>query len=180
MPIKKIIFIFTLLLGALQLSAQNEGKTDSIQSPPIHNNIKMMGDFMLDMNMLAPPQLPSFSSNMLWPDATKDYNLLFQLPNKMTLSGGTYIPSMYSSFGYGYGYGMFASSNFLQSATFQLNDNMRLTTYGQYRLDGRKVPNPSALPWEKDKFVGGMELKVNKNFGIRVEVQRGGNPMYPY
>lgn len=178
MPIKKIILIFTLLIGVLQVSAQNEGKTDSIQSPPIQN-IKMFGDFMLDMNILAPPpKLPSFSSNMLWPDATKDYSLLFQLPSQMTLSGGTYIPSMYSSIGYGYG--IFPSSNFLQSATFRLNDNMRLTTYGQYTLDGRKIPNPSALPWEKDNFMGGMELKVNKNFGIRIEVQKGHNPMYPY
>lgn len=170
---KKLLFTFALLIGFTHLSAQNEVTSDSIQAPPVHN-IKVFGDFMLDMNLLTPPKLPSFSTNLLEPDATKNYSLLFQLPLQMILSK-THIYNSYSSFGVG----MFPSSNYLQSATFQLNNNMRLSTYGQYTLDGKRIPNPSALPWEKNNFMGGMELKFNKNFGIRIEVQQGRNSMYP-
>lgn len=171
---KKILFIFAFLMGITQLSAQNEVTSDSIQTPPAHN-IKPFGDFMLDMNLLTPPKLPSFSTNLLGPNASKDYSLLFMLPLQMVLSK-THVYNSYSSFGIG----VFPTSNYLQSATFHLNDNMRLSTYGQYTLDGRRIPNPSALPWEKNNFMGGMELKFNKNFGIRIEVQQGRNPMYPY
>jgi len=171
---KRMILIGVLFLAIAKLSAQNEVTNDSIQAPPMHN-IKPFGGFMLDMNLLIPQKLPSFSTNLLGPDATKDYNLMFQLSPQMTLSK-TYVYNTYSPLGMG----VFATSNYLQSATFRLNDNMTLSTYGQYTLDGRRIPNSSALPWEKNYFMGGMELKVNKNFGIRVEVQQGRNPMYPY
>ncbi|NDV82897.1 occludin [Bacteroides sp. 51] len=171
---RKLIFILTLLAGTFRLSAQNEVTTDSIQTPPAYN-IKPFGDFMLDMTLFTAPKIPSFSTNLLGPDATKDYSLLFMLPLQMVLSK-THVYNSYSSFGIG----VFPTSNYLQSATFQLNDNMRLSTYGQYTLDGKRIPNPSALPWEKNNFMGGMELKFNKNFGIRIEVQQGRNPMYPY
>jgi hypothetical protein len=36
------------------------------------------------------------------------------------------------------------------------------------------------LPWEKNNFMGGMELKLNKHFGIRVEVQQGRDPTFPH
>lgn len=171
---KKLLFIFILLISTTCLSAQNEVTSDSIQSAPTYS-IKMFGDFLLDMNLLLPPKLPSFSENLLAPDATKDFNQLFLLSPRMTLSKGF----VYNSY-HPYGLGVFSSSNFLQSAIFQPNGNMRLSTYGQYTLDGKRIPNPSALPWEKNNFMGGMELKFNKNFGIRIEVQQGRNPMYPY
>ena len=45
---------------------------------------------------------------------------------------------------------------------------MRIHTYGEYDKDGWKVPNPSALPWEKNNFKGAFELKsANGSFGIR-------------
>jgi len=177
---RKILFIFALLMGAMHLSAQNEVRGDSIQSPST-GQIKMVGDFMLDMNlMMMPPRLPSLHMNtdMLGPDVTKDYMQLFQLPSQMVLSR-TYISNPFYSYGYGYG-GFFSTPTTLQTATFKVNDKMRLTTYGQYTLDGKRVPNPAALPWEKNNFMGGMELKFNNNFGIRIEVQQGRNPMYPY
>jgi len=171
---RKLLIIVALLVGTTYLSAQNEVTSDSIQSSPTYN-VKAFGDFLMDITMLTTPKLPSFSTNLLGPDATKDYNLLFQLPSDMTLSK-TYVNSSYNS----YGTGVFSHSNYLLNATFKINDNMRLSTYGQYTLDGRRIPNPSALPWEKNNFMGGMELKFNNNFGIRIEVQQGRNPMYPY
>ena len=172
---KKIFFLLLIFAGAIKLSAQNEVPSDSIGLPPTHHNIKMMGDFALDMNLISPPKIPSFSSNMLGPDAIKDYVKLFQLPLTWILSK-SFIPNTYSTFGFGFS----TSSNYLQSSSFRLNDNMQLNTYGQYDMDGRRIPNRSALPWEKDNFMGGMELKFNKNFGIRIEVQQGRNPYYPY
>lgn len=174
MYMKKFLLIFALLIGTAHLSAQEEVPSDSIGFS-LGSNIKLSGDYMLDMNLLSPPKLPSFNPNLLGPNVTKDYNLLFLLPMQMVLSR-TFINSAHHS----YGFGMFSSSNYLQSATFQLNDQMRLSTYGQYTLDGKRMPNQSALPWEKNNFMGGMELKFNKNFGIRIEVQQGRNPMYPY
>lgn len=175
---KKLACILTLLImTVIHLSAQNEITSDSIRTSSTANNIKSFGEFMLDMNLLLAsptPRIPSFSTNLLEPDATKNYNQLFQLPSQMILSK-THI---YSS--NPFGVGIFSTSNFLQSATFKVNETMRLSTYGQYTLDGKRVANPSALPWEKNNFMGGMELKFNKNFGIRIEVQQGRNPMFPY
>lgn len=169
---KKILFILFALSGAANLFAQDEVNTNENTNPPTYN-IKQFGDFVLDMNLLAPPRVPSFSTNLLGPDATKDYNMLFQLPLQWIIS--SFAPRTYT-----YGLGTFSHTTPLQSSSFRLNDNMRINTYGQYRLDGSKIPNPSALPWEKNNFIGGMELKFNKNFGIRVEVQQGRNPSHLY
>ena len=50
---------------------------------------------------------------------------------------------------------------------------MRINTYGEYDKDGWKVPNRSALPWEKNNFKGAFEMKsANGAFGIRIEVQQ--------
>lgn len=136
---RKLLFIFAMLTGAAHSTAQNEVTADSIPLP-YANNIRMSGEFMLDMNLLIPPKLPSFSVN----------TDLFYSPAFL-----------------------------LQAATFKPN-NMRLSTYGQYTWDGKRIPRPSVLPWEKNNFMGGMELKVNKNFGIRIEVQQGRNPVYPH
>ena len=54
-----------------------------------------------------------------------------------------------------------------------------MNTYGEYNADGKKVPNPAAMPWEKNNFKGAFEMKSSDgNFGIRIEVQQGRN--YPY
>lgn len=56
---------------------------------------------------------------------------------------------------------------------------MEINTYGDYDKDGWKVPNRSAMPWEKNNFRGAFELKSsNGNFGIRIEVQQGRNGLY--
>ena len=62
---------------------------------------------------------------------------------------------------------------------FTLKNGMRIHTYGEYDKDGWKVPNPSALPWEKNNFKGAFELKsANGAFGIRIEVQQGRHVPY--
>lgn len=163
---RKLVFIFVLLTGTAYLSAQNEVTADTVPSPHA-NNIRMSEGFMLDMNLLIPSKLPSFRMNtdLLGPDATKDYIRLLQLPSQMTLSQ-SYISAFYSP-------------ALLQTATFRLNGGMRLSTYGQHTWDGRRIPNSGVLPWEKNNFMGGMELKFNNSFGIRIGVQQRRNPMYP-
>ena len=171
---KKYLFIITLLIGTLNVSAQNEVAGDTIRQTNTYN-FKQFGEFILDMNILAPPpKLPSFSENLLGPDATKDYSALFRLPSDLIVS------REYMQSGFHTGLGMFSGSESLQSATFKLGENARITTFGQYTLDGRRIPNPGALPWEKNNFKGGMELKMNKNFGFRIEVQHGRHTPYPY
>ena len=67
----------------------------------------------------------------------------------------------------------------LQMGSFTLKNGMRIHTYGEYDKDGWKVPNPSALPWEKNNFKGAFELKsANGAFGIRIEVQQGRHVPY--
>lgn len=64
--------------------------------------------------------------------------------------------------------------------SFKLKNGMRINTYGEYNADGYRVPNRSALPWERNAFKGAFELKsANGSFGIRIEVQQGRNPYYP-
>ena len=66
-----------------------------------------------------------------------------------------------------------------EMGSFTLKNGMRIHTYGEYDKDGWKVPNPSALPWEKNNFKGAFELKsANGAFGIRIEVQQGRHVPY--
>ena len=69
---------------------------------------------------------------------------------------------------------LFRSPENLQMGSFRLKNGMRINTYGEYDKDGWKVPNHSALPWEKNNFKGAFEMKSsNGAFGIRIEVQQG-------
>ena len=70
--------------------------------------------------------------------------------------------------------GFWGSTDNLQMGSFRLKNGMRINTYGEYDKDGWKVPNHSALPWEKNNFKGAFEMKSsNGAFGIRIEVQQG-------
>jgi hypothetical protein len=89
-----------------------------------------------------------------------------------------FTPSLSYGFGWG-GHDFFSSPQQLQMGSFKLKNGMRLNTYGEYNADGKKVPNPAAMPWEKNNFKGAFEMKSSDgNFGIRIEVQQGRN--YPY
>lgn len=178
---KKLILFLSLILSVGIASAQSELPSDSIRRAPA-SNVKEFGGFLLDMGLMnvAPPKLPRIGLDM--PDMNKDYNQIFRMNPDVTYSQGftnVFSPS-FSDFGYGYGWGLSSSPQFMQMGSFKLKNGMRINTYGDYDKDGWKVPNRSALPWQKNNFRGAFELKsANGNFGIRIEVQQGRNaPFY--
>lgn len=200
---KRIFFcIIALLAGIATAGAQNEVPADTLRSksvsegvPPegaplsdeiLPSDVKNYDGFLLDMGLMkmaAPPRLPKFTLEI--PDASKDYSRLFQLNPNVTYSQGlSNIFSLsnsrfYSSNPFGLT-GFWGSTDNLQMGSFTLKNGMRINTYGEYDKDGWKVPNPSALPWEKNNFKGAFEMKsANGAFGIRIEVQQGRNHAFP-
>lgn len=173
---KKLILLFALLLLAVAASAQTELPSDSLRRSPA-GNYKEFGGFLLDMGLMAvqSPKVPKFSFDPGKP--AKDYNQLFSLDPDVTMTQG--LSNVFSS--YGSGFGAFGStSDQLQMGSFKLKNGMRINTYGEYDADGYRVPNRSALPWEKNNFKGAFELKsANGAFGVRIEVQQGRGSYYP-
>lgn len=182
-------FIITLLIGIASLYAQSEVQGDSIRSralpdgtPPdgmILPEVKNYDGFLLDMGLLnmKAPRLPKFTLEI--PDASKDYGRIFRLNPDATYSQGLSNvfsltnSTVYSMSPFGLT-GFWSSPENLQMGSFKLKNGMRINTYGEYDKDGWKVPNRSALPWEKNNFKGAFEMKSsNGAFGIRIEVQQG-------
>ena len=157
---KKLILFLSLILSVGFASAQSEVPSDSIRRAP-SSNIKEFGGFLLDMGLMnvAPPKLPKFSLDV--PDVSKDYNQIFRLNTDATYTQGftDAFSSPFSGFGYGYGWGLSSSPQFMQMGTFKLKNGWKINTYGDYDKDGWKVPNRSAMPWEKNNFRGAFELK---------------------
>ena len=177
---KKLILYLSLVLSVGYASAQSEVPTDSNRRTP-SSNMKEFGGFLLDMGLMnvAPPKLPKLNLDI--PDVSKDYNQIFRLNTDATYTQGftDAFSSPFSGFGYGYGWGLSSSPQFMQMGTFKLKNGWKINTYGDYDKDGWKVPNRSAMPWEKNNFRGAFELKSsNGNFGIRIEVQQGRNGLY--
>lgn len=197
---KRIFFcIVTLWIGLLSVSAQNELSADTIgtipqgatlegsalpERKPLPDGVKSYDGFLLDMNSMnvTPPRLPKFTLEI--PDASKDYSRIFQLNPNVTYSQGlSNVFSLsnsryFSSNPFGLS-GFWSSTDNLQMGSFRLKNGMRIHTYGEYDKDGWRVPNPSALPWEKNNFKGAFEMKSpNGAFGIRIEVQQGRNAPY--
>ena len=183
------LFIIALFAGSISLYAQSEAQGDSIRShvlpdgtPPegaLMPEVKNYDGFLLDMSLLKmeAPRLPEFTLEI--PDASKDYSRMFRLnPNATYSQGLSNVFSLTNSTVYSmnpFGLSEFWSSpENLQTGRFRLKNGMRITTYGEYDKDGWKVPNHSALPWEKNNFKGAFEMKSsNGAFGIRIEVQQG-------
>ena len=160
---KKLILFLSLLLATAVVSAQSELPSDDRTPRAPEENYKEFGGFLLDMGLMSvmPPHLPKVD---LSPDVTYSQGL-----------SNVFTPS-FSGFG-GFGFG---SAQNLQMGSFKLKNGMRINTYGEYNADGYRVPNRSALPWERNAFKGAFELKsANGSFGIRIEVQQGRNPYYP-
>lgn len=177
---KKLILFLSLVLSVGFASAQSEVPSDSIRRTP-SSNMKEFGGFLLDMGLMnvAPPKLPKLNLDI--PDVSKDYNQIFRLNTDATYTQGftDAFSSPFSGFGYRYGWGLSSSPQFMQMGTFKLKNGWKINTYGDYDKDGWKVPNRSAMPWEKNNFRGAFELKSsNGNFGIRIEVQQGRNGLY--
>ena len=183
------LFIIALFAGSISLYAQSEAQGDSIRShvlpdgtPPegaLMPEVKNYDGFLLDMSLLKmeAPRLPEFTLEI--PDASKDYSRMFRLnPNATYSQGLSYVFSLTNSTVYSmnpFGLsGFWSSPENLQMGSFRLKNGMRINTYGEYDKDGWKVPNHSALPWEKNNFKGAFEMKSsNGAFGIRIEVQQG-------
>lgn len=194
--IRFFFIIIALLTGISIANAQNEVTTDTIHSKAISDgiplsdrilpsNVKNHDGFLLDMglmNMAAPPTLPKFTLEI--PDASKDYSRIFQLNPNVTYSQGLSNVFSLSNSRY-FSSDPFGLTSFwgntdnLQMGSFKLKNGMRINTYGEYDKDGWKVPNRSALPWERNNFKGAFEMKsANGAFGIRIEVQQGRNAPY--
>lgn len=175
---KKLILFLMLMLSVGFVSAQSEIPSDSLRHTP-KATIKDFGGFLLDMGLMsvAPPKLPEFNLDM--PKMTKDYNEIFRLNTDATYTQG-FTNAFSSPFsGFGYGWGLSSSPQFMQMGSFKLKNGMHINTYGDYNEKGWRVPNRSAMPWEKNNFRGAFELKsANGSFGIRIEVQQGRNGLY--
>lgn len=178
---RRTIYILILLMATTWSVGAQEVATDSIGLPPdnyippfeLSTDVKDYGGFLLDMGMmnLAPSATPDFLREGQQP-ALPNYNQLFKLNPNITFSQGN-MPAFGASF---MGFSPFvASPSNLMMSSFRLKNGMRINTYGQYNQQGYRQFNPSALPWQRNNFRGAFELKSsNGNFGIRVEVGRGG------
>ena len=190
-PIMKQVcfFIIALLASVVSLHAQTEAKGDSIRSHSLPDGTPPEGTFLpetknydgflLDMSLMRmeAPRLPRFTLEI--PDASKDYSRIFRLNPDATYSQGlSNVFSLTNATVYSMNpFGLtdfWSSPENLQMGSFKLKNGMRINTYGEYDKDGWKVPNRSALPWEKNNFKGAFEMKsANGAFGIRIEVQQG-------
>ena len=173
---RKILFILSLLTSIGYASAQSEIPSDSIRRPL--SNVKEFNGFLLDMGLMnvAPPKLPSYSLDV--PDLSKDYNRIFRLNNDITYTQG-FTDSFTSPYGFGNFWGLPGNSQFMQMGSFKLKNGWSMNTYGDYDKEGWKVPNRSAMPWQKNDFRGAFELKSpNGSFGIRIEVQQQRKGLY--
>lgn len=171
---RKLLLILFFISNYSYLFSQSEIKSDSIYSF-INENYKEYGEFLLDMGLfnIQSIEMPKFDIKL--DKNTKDFTKIFSLNPDITYSKGlsTIFTPSFSSFG---------NSNLqnMQMGSFKLKNGMRINTYGDYNSNGFRVPNRSAMPWEKNNFRGAFELKsANGNFGIKVEVQQGRNQPFP-
>lgn len=187
---KRLFTICFAMTMVMALNAQNEGEVTTLSDLEM-SHYKNIDGFLLDMNSmlgmepvqgvpsyLMPPTLtyrpfdaylPAYGL-MVSPDAVRiNQNLTFQ-GNVAGVSLLQSFRSLYSPVG--------GDVNW-QGASYKLKNGMRINTYGEYNADGYKVYNPSALPWERNRFNAAFEIKsANGNFGIKVEMQGGRNNLY--
>ena len=176
---KRIALLILCMTTTFLLHAQSEVKGDSIATPPaseggsslLPSTVRNYGGFLLDMGAINLPHRPSLSNFKLEiPDASKDYSYIFRPQTDVIYTQGNYTMGLPCT---GFGWGSFwGTPTTLQMGSFQLNNGWKLNTYGEYDADGRRVYNPSALPWERNNFKGAFELKSENGFGLRIEVQR--------
>ena len=176
---KKLIVLFSVLWISATVSAQSEIKNDSLTLSMGQN--KMFGDFILDGSLftMAVKQLPSFedflktapSMDGLLQSINQPARWVFgkaSADGRPTLLYTNRMDNFYS-----------VNEN-IGVASYQITDKIRLNLSGQYNADGTKIRGNNLLPCDKNYFTGAMEMKFNKNFGVRIEVQRGGNNPYLY
>lgn len=189
---KRFLFILLTAWMATALYAQSEAVLDTLarmdgnvpagQARFFSEETKNIDGFLMDMNsLIQSPASDLRDYKLVIPDASKDYSRIFRLNPDVTYSSG--LSNMFSLSGSPYyrsnpfgltGFGFGSPMDNLQMGSFRLKNGWRLNTYGEYDKDGWRVPNPSALPWQRNNFKGAFELKSQDgSFGIRIEVQRG-------
>ena len=177
---RTLLLPILLLASAAPLWAQHE--TPANDEHP--HGVKHFGAFLLDTRLLMeqPATIPLSLYKIEIPDASKNYEAAFRLDPSATYSSGLsnlFAPDGRWSFTTGTpwgwsGLGLWGNAtDNLQMGSFRLRNGWRLNTYGEYNREGRHVPNPSALPWQRDNYKGAFELKSENGFGIRIEVQKG-------
>ncbi len=178
---KRIYISLFMLLVALSMQAQ----TEHISIHTDGTSRKDFGGFILDMGTMLNTEsltLPTFflpNMSQLMPLLPDDNELKIN-PNAWSFSNKV-IYSVTSRLNFSphgaLAYPGTMSAPFQwQSATYKLNNGMRLTSYGEYDADGRKVLNPQAMPWQKQNFNAGVWLESSDGkFGIGIEVHRGRN-----
>jgi len=174
---KNILTLLFIVFASSCLYGQEENDLPPDISVGKSESVKNFDGFLLDIKPFVPLKLPELNFDNFIPSYSSKFQFVdpkftIYRVNSMTLPYG--LNSYYGLNGF------FPSSQNLLMSSFQLNDNIRLNTYGQYTMDGKKLPDTTGLPWNKNAFMGGMELKFNNNFRIRVDVRRGNDPMYPY
>ena len=170
-----------MLLLTLPIQAQREDIVISFDGAQTKN----FGGFILDMGtMLNAETLTLPMPNLLPPSMLaplSTYNNTFTINhdaldfNKKIIYSTTTSQNFTPGRGFMYP-GMTGTTIQWQSATYKLNNSLRIITYGEYDADGRKVHNPHAKPWQKNNFNAGFEMKSsNGSFGIKLEVHGGRN-----
>lgn len=180
---KRIFYLFLLLSTTLGASAQTEGVTISFDGPA---RPKDFGGFILDMGTMLNAEsltIPTmmFPTSLLapWAPATTPFQVnpeALKINKGVIYSGG--VSTGYSGSNIlsvlhpGFGNGPVT----WQSASYRLNNGVRINTYGEYDADGYKRRNPTALPWQRNNFNAAFEVKSpDGKFGVKLEVTGGRN-----
>lgn len=180
---KRTSLILTLTVAFVTFCLPIQGQEDVTAISFDSSGQKDFGDFILDMSTMLNTEtltLPTFVPPLDYLAlCAPEYPILKIDPKAFTFSpditymGGTLSRSFapFSSFN--------GSNVNWHGATFKLKNGIRITTYGEYNADGRKIYNPHAMPWQKNNFNAAFEVKsANGNFGIKVEVSAGRNNPY--
>lgn len=181
---KKILVLLLLLVSGYGMAAAQEINAADTPVPAtdtrlpdgepwlLPGEVKDMGGFLLDMRILRLNAAPKLSLSWDLPDLSRDYSALFAPDPSVTY--GKVSGSLWGTSSGWFG-GLYGNPHApaLQMKSFLLKNGWRLNTYGQYDADGYRVPNPSALPWQRNDFHGAFELKSdNGAFKVKIEVER--------
>ena len=182
-PVWTTLLWIGLMLAPATMLAQSEAGADTLTTDtlpmPMPEGVRDFGGYLLDMGGLMRTATPRPPLDLQVAGVIKDYRLPFLPQADVTYSQGTYDGMMpHATMHYGVTpFGLYGWGNGLetwQQGSFRLKSGWQLNTYGEYDKDGWKVPDPSALPWQRNNFRGAFELKSgNGSFGLRIEVRRG-------
>lgn len=178
---KKFVFaIFLTITSTSGLFAQSEQPQIIIeQEGERMATYKEYEGFILDLTetLATPAILPKFELLNYSKDPYINWldRLNLNLGN-VTYGRTNYSPDMIHSQWNRYSMRTQGINDPINTATFRLNDNWKLSTYGDYDADGYKRANPAQLPWQKNDFKGGFELKSSKGFSFKMEMRRTANP----